>query len=75
MGKVDNITHEYIQQPDRFADLFNYHVFHGKRVIDKNNLKDINTVSFLNFILSQPENPWSLDRGMNGVRLKTTIFY
>ena len=56
MGKVDNITHEYIQQPDRFADLFNYHIFHGKRVIDKNNLKDINTVSLLNFIDSNGNN-------------------
>ena len=25
--------------------------------------------------MSQPENPWSLDRGMNGVKFKLLIFY
>lgn len=28
-----------------------------------------------NFIMSQPENPWSLDRGMNGVMFKLIVFY
>ena len=27
------------------------------------------------FIMSQPENPWSLDRGMNGVMFKLIVFY
>ncbi len=26
------------------------------------------------FITNQPENPWSLDRGMNGVRFKANYF-
>jgi hypothetical protein len=28
----------------------------------------------LYFIVLQPENPWSLDRGMNGVRYREHIF-
>ena len=40
MGKKDHMTREYLKQNERFADLCNYVLFDGKRVIDANALEE-----------------------------------
>lgn len=40
MGKKDNMTREYLKQNERFADLCNYVLFDGKRIIDANDLEE-----------------------------------
>ena len=39
MGKVDTLTKNYMSDPSRFADAFNYYFFDGKKVIDSGNLE------------------------------------
>lgn len=38
MGKQDNLTKEYMSEPEHFADAFNYYLFHGKQVIRPDSL-------------------------------------
>ena len=40
MGKKDIITKKYLEQPEIFADAFNYYLFNGKNVIKPADLKE-----------------------------------
>ena len=40
MGKKDIITKKYLEQPEIFADAFNYYLFNGKNVIKPTDLKE-----------------------------------
>lgn len=33
MGKVDDLTKQYVRQNDRFADVCNFYLFNGEPVI------------------------------------------
>jgi hypothetical protein len=46
----DGITKKYLGKNDVFADLFNYYLYDGKQIIDKNNLVDVDT----NLIINNP---------------------
>ena len=43
MGKKDIITKEYIDDPEVFADIFNYLLHGGKKIIDPGNLRPLDT--------------------------------
>ena len=43
MGKKDIITKEYIDDPEVFADVFNYLLHGGKKIIDPGNLRPLDT--------------------------------
>ena len=45
MGVKDSITHEYMKQPEQFADVFNGALFKGEEVIDPKNLREMSTTS------------------------------
>lgn len=40
MKEKDNISHKYMSNPERFADVFNYYVYKGKQIINPENLFD-----------------------------------
>ena len=40
MGTKDDMAREYLGQNERFADLCNYVLFDGKRIIDANDLEE-----------------------------------
>ena len=46
MGKKDIITKEYIDDPEVFADVFNYLLHGGKKVIEPENLHPLDTTLF-----------------------------
>ena len=39
MGKPNVVTKKYMQDNDRFADVCNFYLFHGKQVIKPEDLK------------------------------------
>lgn len=41
MGKIDTLTKDYISNNAVFADAYNYYVYDGKRVIQPEQLKDL----------------------------------
>lgn len=43
MGKPDTATREFISDADVFADVFNYYVFGGRKVIEPRNLEELDT--------------------------------
>ncbi|MFG6338452.1 MAG: Rpn family recombination-promoting nuclease/putative transposase [Lachnospiraceae bacterium] len=43
MGKIDTITKEYMKDPVIFADMFNKFLYHGKQVINPDNLIEMDT--------------------------------
>lgn len=43
LGKIDTITKEYMQDPVIFADMFNKFLYHGKQVINPDNLTAMDT--------------------------------
>lgn len=45
MGAKDSITHEYMKQPEQFADIFNGSLFNGEEVIDPKKLREMDTTS------------------------------
>lgn len=45
MSRKDSITKEYIEQPDRFADLFNGFCFRGEERLHPEYLRDMDTAS------------------------------
>ena len=45
MGAKDYITHEYMKQPEQFADVFNGALFKGEEVIDPKKLREMSTTS------------------------------
>ena len=47
LGAKDSITHEYMKQPERFADLFNGFCFGGEEKLHPDELKDMDTASIV----------------------------
>ena len=47
MGKIDSITKQYMDDNSRFADAFNYFIFHGQSVIQKEELVEQDTTELL----------------------------
>lgn len=47
MGKIDTRTKKYIQDPERFAELFNVFVFDGENVVNPNRLVERDTVEII----------------------------
>ena len=47
MGKPDTATREYINDANVFADVFNYYVFSGRKVIEPQNLEELDTSALL----------------------------
>lgn len=43
MGKIDSLTKKYLRDNARFADLFNFYLYDGEKVIDPQQLKDVDT--------------------------------
>jgi hypothetical protein len=43
MGKIDIMTNEYMSDPVRFADAFNYYMFGGRHVIREESLTELDT--------------------------------
>ena len=41
MGRADDITKEYVRRNDIFADLFNFFLYNGKKVIKPENLREM----------------------------------
>ena len=50
MGKVDNISKEYIGQNEVFADLFNYAIYGGIHMVVPEDLEELDTTQILNII-------------------------
>ena len=47
MGAKDVKVREFLSNNERFADLFNFYLFHGKQVIKPNDLQEKDTASVL----------------------------
>lgn len=45
MGKIDNAINDYVAKPERFAQIVNYGIFHGKNVMDPEKLKEMERAS------------------------------
>lgn len=43
MGKIDAITYEYMSDNTRFADVFNYYLYDGRRVIQADKLHELDS--------------------------------
>ena len=54
MGKIDTMTKQYISNNDRFADICNFYLFDGKKVINPNNLEE-QDVTELGVVFSEDE--------------------
>ena len=44
MGKIDQLTNEYMSDKARFADVFNYFVYDGRQVLIPEYLHELSTV-------------------------------
>ena len=44
MGKIDQLTNEYMSDKARFADVFNYFVYDGRQVLSPEYLHELSTV-------------------------------
>ena len=44
MGKIDQLTNEYMSDKARFADVFNYFVYDGRQVLIPEHLQELSTV-------------------------------
>jgi len=44
MGKIDQLTNEYMSDKARFADVFNYFVYDGRQVLIPEYLNELSTV-------------------------------
>ena len=40
MGKIDQITNEYMKDKSRFSDVFNYFMYGGRQVLHPEHLHD-----------------------------------
>ena len=47
LGKIDTITKEYMKDPVIFADMFNKFLYHGKQVINPDNLIEMDTTEIV----------------------------
>ncbi|MCD8106825.1 MAG: Rpn family recombination-promoting nuclease/putative transposase [Oscillospiraceae bacterium] len=47
MGKPDTATREYINDSSVFADVFNYFIYDGRKVVDPNNLEKLDASTLL----------------------------
>jgi len=45
VGAKDSVTHEYMKQPEQFADVFNGALFNGEEIIDPKKLREMSTNS------------------------------
>lgn len=45
MGKPDTATREYINDSQIFADVFNYFIYDGRKVVDPRNLEKLDEFS------------------------------
>ena len=64
MGKADIATREYLKDPVRFADAFNYAVFGGEHVVRADELKPVDSASFA----SLPKNK-TIEKHRDGIKL------
>ena len=44
MGKIDQLTNEYMSDKARFAVVFNYFVYDGRQVLIPEHLQELSTV-------------------------------
>ena len=47
MGAKDSVTHEYMKQPEQFADVFSGALFNGEEIIDPKKLREMSTNSIV----------------------------
>ena len=47
IGAVDTVTKAYIRENEVFADAFNYFIYHGRQVINPQNLKELDTAEIV----------------------------
>lgn len=47
LGKIDTITKEYMKDPVIFADMFNKFLYHGKQVINPDNLIEMDSTEIV----------------------------
>lgn len=47
MGKPDTATREFINDTEVFADVFNYYAFDGRKVVEPQNLEELDTSALL----------------------------
>ena len=47
LGKIDTITKEYMRDPVIFADVFNKFLYHGKQVINPDNLTEMDSTEIV----------------------------
>lgn len=52
MGKQDNLTKEYMRDPERFADFFNGLMYGGNQEIDWRSLQELDSTSIVNIPIS-----------------------
>jgi hypothetical protein len=45
MGRIDQLTNEYMSDNERFADVFNYFIYDGRQVIDAEKLHEMDTTN------------------------------
>ena len=64
MGKADVATREYLRDPARFADAFNYAVYGGEHVVRAEELKPVDSTSFATLPKSK-----TVEKHRDGIRL------
>lgn len=47
IGAIDTVTKAYIRENEVFADAFNYFIYHGRQVINPQNLKELDTAEIV----------------------------
>jgi hypothetical protein len=47
MGEIDTVTKAYMSDNARFADVFNYYLFHGKQIIRGQDLRELDPTELL----------------------------
>ena len=45
MSDKDNVSKKYLQDKDRFADLFNFYLYDGQQVIQPAQLREMDTTA------------------------------
>ena len=61
MGQIDELTKQYMQNPEHFADLFNYLIFNGENVIKPQNVSDVDPVLIENIYSDQDSDEKKID--------------
>lgn len=51
MGKKNVVTKKYISNNEKFADIFNYYIYNGRKVIQPDNLKERDTTELIGILM------------------------